>query len=95
MAGQPFERLLEGDPPLLGEVEALVVAAHRAWYEGSGRTGWTKPKAYHWLHYEDPDPVARLADGVRRLRPEGTVLDPAVSGAIQLAGRRFGYPSPG
>jgi hypothetical protein len=89
MAGQPFERLLEGDPPLLGSVEAIVVAAHRDWYSASGRTDWTEPKAYHWLHYEDPDPVARLAEGVRRLRPEVAARAAEVDAAIDLA-RRVG-----
>jgi hypothetical protein len=67
MATQPFERLLEGREPLLPAVERLVVKAHRRWYEAWGATDWSEPKAYRWLRYEDPDPVARLADGVRRL----------------------------
>jgi hypothetical protein len=85
MAEQPFERLLEGDPPLLGAVEAIVVAAHRDWYSASGRTDWTEPIAYRWLHYEDPDPVARLADGVRRLGPELALPEPDVAAVVALA----------
>jgi hypothetical protein len=88
MAQQPFERLLEGDPPLLGEVEAIVVAAHRDWYSAAGRTDWTEPKAYHWLHYEDPNPVGRLADGVRRLLPEVARREAEVDAVIALARRR-------
>jgi hypothetical protein len=88
MAQQPFDRLLEGDPPLLPAVEAIVVAAHREWYEASGRLDWTEPKAYHWLHYEDPDPVARLADGVRHLAPEVAVRKSEVDAVISLAKRR-------
>jgi hypothetical protein len=87
MAGQPFERLLEGDPPLLGSVEAIVMAAHRDWYSASGRPDWTEPKAYHWLRYEDPDPVARLAEGVRRLRPEVAAHAAEVDAAIDVARR--------
>jgi len=87
MAGQPFERLVVGDPSLLGEVEAIVVAAHRDWYEASGRTGWTEPNAYHWLRYEDPDPVRRLAEGVRRLEPELARRESQVDAAIALAHR--------
>ena len=91
MAQQPFERLLDGDPPLLGQVEAIVVAAHRDWYEASGQSDWTEPKAYHWLHYEDPDPVGRLAEGVRRLGPQLARRASAVDSVIGLAeqlGRR-------
>ena len=71
MAEQPFERLLEGDPALLRSVEAIVVEAHHNWYSAGGRLDWSLPKAYRWLQFEDPDPVARLADGVRRLQVEG------------------------
>jgi hypothetical protein len=88
MARQPFERLLEGDPPLLRTVEAIVIGAHRDWYEASGRTDWSGPKAYQWLHYEDPDPVARLADGVRRLLPQVAAREPEVDAVIALAHRR-------
>jgi hypothetical protein len=88
MAGQPFERLLEGDPPLLGSVEAIVVAAHRDWYSATGRTDWTEPKAYQWLRYEDPDPVARLVDGVCRLLTEVAVHEADVDAVVALAQRR-------
>jgi len=69
MATRPFEELLEGDPPLLHRVERLVVEAHRHWYEAAGGKDWSEPRAYHWLHYEDPDPIARLAEGVQRMSP--------------------------
>jgi hypothetical protein len=91
MAEQPFERLLEGDPPLLRSVETVVVAAHRDWYAATGRSDWSEPKAYHWLRYEDPDPVGRLADAVRRLKAEGIEPAPeAVNQVIGLARPRHG-----
>ena len=88
MAQTPFERLLEADPPLLGEVETIVVAAHRDRYEAAGGTDWTEPKAYRWLRYEDPDPVTRLADGVRRLLPEVAAHESEIDSVIALARRR-------
>ena len=89
MAEQPFERLLEGDPPLLRSVEAIVVGTHREWYLASGGSDWSEPKAYHWLCYEDPDRVARLADGVRRLQFAG-VQPPqtSVEAAFKLSQKR-------
>jgi hypothetical protein len=63
MAAQPFETVTD----LLPAVEKLVVDAHRRWYESRGLRDWSPPKAYHWLHYEDPDPIGRLSDGIERL----------------------------
>ncbi len=85
MAAQPFDRLLEGDPSLLRRVELLVVDAHRRWSESSGRHDWSEPKAYHWLRYEDPDPVARLADGLRRLGNEVEIPPDTLSPALKTA----------
>jgi hypothetical protein len=90
MAAQPFELLLKGDPHLLRAVEALVVDMHHRWSESSGRSDWSEPKAYQWLHYEDPDPVARLADGVRRLKSEIAPQPSMVDSAVELA-RVLGY----
>src|SRR5207247_1985297 len=60
MATHDSSELIRGE--LLRDVEEIVVAAHRTLYRTEGRR-WSKPAAYHWLRYEDPDPVARLADG--------------------------------
>ena len=94
MAAQPFGRLLEGDPSLLGRVEVLVVDAHRRWSESSGRRDWSEPKAYQWLRYENPDPVARLADGLRRLGTGVELPAVAVSAAVDAAGD-LGYDGGG
>jgi hypothetical protein len=67
MATAEFHLLLESG--LLTDVEEIVVGAYLAAHPGASR-----PEAYRWLRYEDPDPVARLAEGVRRLREEGAQL---------------------
>lgn len=88
MAGHDFADISHGS--LLRDVEGVVVEAHRALYAREGRP-WSRPAAYHWLRYEDPDPVARLADGVRRLRKRGARFDAdAVDKACTEASKR-GY----
>lgn len=71
MAGQDFEAMV--GTGLLEEVERIVVEAHRSVYERAGR--WTPPGAYRWLRYENSDPVARLCEGVERLRIRGAKFD--------------------
>ena len=90
MDDQPFELLLEGEPSLLRRVEELVVDAHRRWFESSGQTGWSEPRAYRWLRYEDPQPVRRLAEGVTRLLGEVEFDSRAVDEATAAA-RGGGY----
>ena len=63
-----------GEPSLLHLVEAIVVEAHRRLYMLQGRP-WSRPTAYRWLRYEDPLPVARLLEGVKRLRRRGAIFD--------------------
>jgi hypothetical protein len=72
MAGQEFAALVTAG--ILTAVEEIVVTAHRDLYTKEGRP-WSRPAAYHWLRYEDPAPVERLADGVRRLRGRGARFD--------------------
>ena len=74
MATQDFELLTAGDPSLLRQVELIVIDGHRRLYEAQGKP-WSEPIAYHWLRYEDPMPVTRLADGLRRLLRARTILD--------------------
>jgi hypothetical protein len=85
MAAQPFDHLLEGDPSLLRRVELVVVDAHRRWSESRGRRDWSEPQAYQWLHYEDADPVARLAEGLRRLGNEVELPPDADASALKMA----------
>lgn len=68
MAGQDFDVLVASG--LLKDVEAVVVGAYVSVHPGASR-----PEAYRWLRYEDPDPVARLAEGVAKLRRGGAKFD--------------------
>lgn len=72
MAIQDFTYLVESG--LLRKVERIVVESHRELYSAHG-TPWSRPDAYRWLRYEDPAPVARLAEGVKRLRRRGGKFD--------------------
>jgi hypothetical protein len=65
MGRQDFDLLVKSG--LLAQVEKIVVEAHRELFLAEGRQ-WSRPIAYRWLRYEDPMPVARLAEGTRRLR---------------------------
>ncbi len=74
MATHPFEELSRGKPSLLEQVEQIVLDSHRRLWEKQGKP-WSKPAAYHWLHYEDPMPVERLAEGVEKLSRSGATFD--------------------
>ena len=79
MALQDFSLLVSSG--LLRKVEGIVVESHRDLYEAQGKP-WSEPAAYRWLRYEDPAPVARLAEGVRKLRRRGGKFD---VGAVEKA----------
>jgi hypothetical protein len=86
MAGQDFHLLVESG--LLGQVEQIVVDGHRNLHQSKGLP-WSAPLAYRWLRYEDPMPVARLLDGVERLRGRGVEFDgDAVDKACVEAGKK-------
>jgi hypothetical protein len=86
MVRQDFSTMTNGEPSLLLRVEGIVVDSHRRLYLLQGRP-WSRPIAYHWLRYEDPLPVARLLEGVKRLRRRGAVFDAeAVEKACTEAG---------
>lgn len=88
MEDQDFTTLVEGKPSLLKRVEAIVIDGHRKLHAAS-RKAWSRPIAYRWLRYEDPMPVVRLNDGVRRLKKEGVAFDSdAVEKACAEARRR-------
>ena len=72
MARQDFQLLVESG--LLSQVEQIVVDGHRTLHESKG-LAWSSPIAYRWLRYEDPEPVARLAEGTKRLRRRGVQFD--------------------
>jgi hypothetical protein len=79
MAEQDFAELVRSR--LLTDVEDIVVEAHKVLYETEGLQ-WTRPIAYHWLRYENSDPVERLRDGVKRLRRRGAKFN---AGAVEKA----------
>lgn len=90
MEHQDFATLVRGEPGLLRQVEAIVVEGHRRLHAASGKA-WSRPLAYRWLRYEDPMPVARLSEGVRRLKEEGVAFDAdAVEKACAVA-RQMGF----
>ena len=68
MAAQDFSELV--DTGILRHVEQIVVEAHRLDAESRGER-WSRPQAYRWLRYEDADPIARLVEGVEKLRKGG------------------------
>ena len=84
MAGQDFDSLVAGG--LLRDVEEIVVEAYLSLYPGASR-----PDAYRWLRYEDPAPVARLADGVTKLRRKGARFDADAVDKACARASRMGY----
>ena len=72
MTRQSFPSLIESG--LLRQVEQIVIDSHRGLYDSEGRQ-WSRPAAYRWLRYEDPMPVSRLLEGVRKLRRGGASFD--------------------
>ena len=72
MARQDFQLLI--DSGLLKQVEQIVVGGHSKLYESKGLE-WSPSVAYRWLRYEDPEPVARLAEGVKKLRRRAVEFD--------------------
>jgi hypothetical protein len=77
MAKQDFTKISAGEPSLLRQVEEIVIESHRRMYEAQGHPDpWSKPVAYRWLRFEDPDPVVRLQEGLTELRRRAAGIDP-------------------
>jgi hypothetical protein len=87
MAQQDFIGISAGEPSLLRQVEEIVVEGHRRMYEAQGRPEpWSKPLAYRWLRFEDPEPVTRLQEGLKELRRRAAEINPdAVEKVMQEA----------
>ncbi len=88
MAGQDFDELRRSG--LLRDVEEIVVEGHRGLAASSGKQ-WSAPQAYRWLRYEDPDPVARLGDGVKKLRRRGVAFDAQAVDKACIKASKMGY----
>lgn len=84
MARAPFERLVATG--LLRDVEEVVVNAYMDLHPGA-----TRPAAYRWLHYEDPEPVAKLAEGVRKLSKTGARFDTEAVDKACAKARKLGF----
>jgi hypothetical protein len=84
MSGQEFSTLV--DSGLLKEVEEIVVGAYLEAHPGAGR-----PAAYHWLRYEDPAPVERLAEGVRKLIGKGAQFSEVAVDKACTEASKLGY----
>ena len=84
MASREFSTLV--DSGLLKDVEEIVVEAYVEAHPGS-----TRPAAYHWLHYEDPAPVERLIEGVRKLDEMGARFGEQAVDKACAKGAKLGY----
>jgi hypothetical protein len=90
MALQDFATLAAGDPSLMRRLELIILDGHRRLYAAEGKP-WSEAIAYHWLHYEDPMPVARLADGVRSLMRARINLDPEAVDKVCAEAHKLGF----
>ncbi len=88
MEGRDFSELVVSG--LIEQVEEIVVDGHRRLYERDGRA-WSRHEAYRWLRYEDPAPVARLGEGVRKLRRRGVRFDAQAVDKTCVTASRMGF----
>jgi hypothetical protein len=92
MAEQDFATIAKGDPSLLGQVESIVVESHRRMLEEHGQP-WSLPVTYRWLHYEDPEPVQRLAEAVQKLDQMGVPFDGKAVEKAWIEAAKSGFSS--
>ncbi len=92
MATQEFALLAAGDPSLLRQVELIIIDSHRRLYGAQGKA-WSEPVAYHWLRYEDPMPVTRLAEGLRSLLRSRANLDVEAVDKACAEAHKWGFPN--
>lgn len=52
---------------LLRTVEHVVVENHRLLHEELLGQPWSRPQAYRWMRYENPDPVSQLEEATNSL----------------------------
>ena len=90
MARQDFATISVGEPSILRQAEEIVIESHRRLSEREGRD-WSKPIAYRWLHFEDPMPVARLQDGLKRLRLGDVEADPEAVDKVCKDALKLGF----
>jgi len=55
---------------MLEGVERLVVEEHRVLFSEVLGQHWSRPAAYRWIRYEDPDPIGQLIAATERLDEE-------------------------
>jgi len=67
MRAQPFESV---SPEMLEGVERLVVEEHRVLFSNVLGEPWSRPVAYRWIRYEDPDPIGQLIAATERMDEE-------------------------
>jgi hypothetical protein len=92
MARQDFAKISAGEPSLLRQVEEIVIASHQRMYEAQGHLEpWSKPVAYRWLRFEDPEPVARLQEGLKELRRRVSDIDPDAVEKVSQEATKGGF----
>jgi organic radical activating enzyme len=92
MAQQDFTKISGGEPSLLRQVEEIVVESHRRMYEAQSHPEpWSKPVAYRWLRFEDPEPVARLQEGLKELRRKAARIDPGAVEKLSQEAEKGGF----